>query len=175
MIVGNVNENVFGVKHWRHRAQLQVDSGNFRFLWKTHIERFSSQPNYCKSTHLADQNRKDVRHLCGDACVDDVNAFGYLVNVHQRKLYGLDDLTNGKSKWRENVSIWWIRSVYLSQMQSNAVIDTVRWVRVTFEILFGVSLVIFYAGIFGWFSVVVHFPRSTNKKLRIKFSMGTSF
>lgn len=57
---------------------------------------FSQVYNQCESTHLADHIRKDVRHLCGDACVDGVNAFGYLVSAHQQKLYGHDDLTDKK-------------------------------------------------------------------------------
>lgn len=50
------------------------------------------------NTNLVDQIQKDVRHLCDDACVVGVSAFGYLANVHQQKLYGLDDLTIKKIK-----------------------------------------------------------------------------
>lgn len=78
--------------------------GEFPFSLKDrHWMIFFPRLNYWKSTHLADQNRKNVRLLCGDACVGDVNAFGYLVNALQQKLYGPDDLTNDKYKWSENI------------------------------------------------------------------------
>ena len=68
----------------------------FFSLMDTNIFFHSMKDNY-KYTHLADRIRKDVRHLCDDACVVDVNAFDYLVNVHQQKLYGLGGLTINNS------------------------------------------------------------------------------